>query len=148
MGSINGVKLTSVKIIENPLGNVLHGMKSVDETFFGFGEAYFSLINFGAVKGWKKHTQMILNLVVPAGEILFVLFDAREDSNTYGTISEIKLSLTNYQRLTIPPNIWVAFKGLSKEPNMLLNIASIPHDSAESLNMPIENSLIPYSFSQ
>ena len=141
---IKEVVLTPLRIIENPAGNVLHAMKQPEATFAGFGEAYFSTIEYNMVKGWKKHTKMVLNVVVPCGSILFVLFDARESSNTYGEVMEVTLSKENYQRLTVPPGIWMAFKGVAKELNMLLNIASIPHDPEEAENLPLQNTLIPY----
>jgi len=141
---IKEVVLTPLRIIENPAGNVLHAMKQPEATFAGFGEAYFSTIEYNMVKGWKKHTKMVLNVVVPCGSILFVLFDARESSNTYGEVMEVTLSKENYQRLTVPPGIWMAFKGVAKELNMLLNIASIPHDPEEAENLSLQNTLIPY----
>ena len=30
-------------------------MKAVDPGYAGFGEAYFSMVDRGAVKGWKRH---------------------------------------------------------------------------------------------
>lgn len=148
MGFIKDVVLTPLKIIENPAGNILHAMKASDQGYGGFGEAYFSTVNYAAVKGWKKHTKMILNLVVPQGAILFVLFDAREGSETYGEIMEVELSQKNYQRLTVPPGIWLAFSGRSEGTNLLLNIASIQHDPAEAENLPLQNNLINYSLFQ
>ena len=148
MGIINEVVLTPLKIIENPAGNILHAMKDSDQGYTGFGEAYFSTVNHGFVKGWKKHTKMTLNLVVPDGAILFVLFDGREGSETYGEIMEVELSQKNYQRLTVPPGIWMAFSGRSEGTNLLLNIASIQHDPAEAENLPLRNNLINYSLFQ
>ena len=145
MGIIKEVVLTPLKIIENPAGNILHAMKASDQGYAGFGEAYFSTVNHSAVKGWKKHTQMTLNLVVPQGAILFVLFDGREGSETFGEIMEVELSQKDYQRLTVPPGIWMAFSGLSEGINLLLNIASIQHDPAEAENLPLRNNLINYS---
>jgi dTDP-4-dehydrorhamnose 3,5-epimerase len=146
MGIIKEVVLTPIKIIENPAGNILHAMKASDQGFTGFGEAYFSTVKYAAVKGWKKHTKMTLNLVVPNGAILFVLFDGREGSETYREIMEVELSPKNYQRLTVPPGIWMAFSGRSEGTSLLLNIASIQHDPAEAENLPIQNTLINYSF--
>jgi dTDP-4-dehydrorhamnose 3,5-epimerase len=143
---IDGIVLTPLRIIKGESGNVMHALKSIEKTFAGFGEAYFSTVEKYAVKGWKKHRQMTLNLIVPAGEILFVLYDAREKSLTQSMVQEINLSINNYQRLTVPPGIWMAFKGLQSV-NMLLNIASIPHDPEEADNIPVDNGLIPYTFS-
>ena len=119
--------LTPLKQIHNPKGDVYHAMKKSDVGFVGFGEAYFSTVAQGVVKGWKKHTQMTLNLVEPVGAIEFVVYD--EQTQEFFSVA---LSQTNYQRLTIKPNLWMAFRGLEKE-NMLLNLASIEHDPKEAV---------------
>ena len=72
---------------------------------------------------------MTLNLIVPNGEIRFVMFDDRD--NNYCKFQEVTLSLINYQRLTIPPLVWVGFQGLSKRVSTLLNIANLRHDPLE-----------------
>ncbi len=124
---MDGVTLTPLKQITHPKGDIFHAMKASDDGFFGFGEAYFSTVNQGEVKGWKKHTEMTLNLVVVIGEIEFVVYD---DNSFYS----VKLSKNNYQRLTVEPGLWLAFKGVSAE-NMLLNLASIEHNTNESENV-------------
>ncbi len=144
MGFIDGVRLTPLKIIEGGTGNVMHALKGIEESFCGFGEAYFSTVSHQAVKGWKRHRQMILNIIVPVGAIRFVLYDGREESPTYGGIQELQLSPSNYQRLTVPTGVWMAFSGDSEGLNMLLNIASMPHDPTEADNLPIGNDFIPY----
>lgn len=144
MGVINEVLLTPLHIIPGDSGDVLHALKQNEVSFKGFGEAYFSTVQKQAIKGWKKHRRMILNLIVPSGSIRFVLYDDRRESRSFQTIQEVILSKENYQRLTVPPGIWMAFQGLSNEVNMLLNIASIPHDPAEAEKLPIQNELIPY----
>jgi dTDP-4-dehydrorhamnose 3,5-epimerase len=146
MGAIAGVIITPLKIIEVPNGNVMHGMKNTDAGFEGFGEAYFSTVNHKAVKGWKKHTQMTLNLVVPIGEVKFVMMDDRIDSETMGNIYEVVVGTNNYARLTVPPGIWMAFQGKAEGLNMLLNLASILHDPSEAEALPLENSIIDYKF--
>ena len=137
MGAIDDVLLTPLRVIKGESGDVMHALKQQEESFRGFGEAYFSTVHQGAVKGWKKHRNMILNLIVPVGAIKFVLYDGRKESRTYQTFQEVILSKDNYARLTVPPGIWMAFQGLDAENNTLLNIASIPHDPAEAENLPI-----------
>jgi dTDP-4-dehydrorhamnose 3,5-epimerase len=126
---VDGVTLTPLKRIHNPKGDVFHVMKASDESFFGFGEAYFSTINKGDIKGWKKHTEMTMNLVVVTGKIEFVMYDG---VNFFSA----KLSKDNYQRLTVRPGLWLAFRGLSDE-NVLLNLANIEHNSRESKNIDL-----------
>jgi dTDP-4-dehydrorhamnose 3,5-epimerase len=144
MGMLEGVSLTPIKKIPNDKGDVFHAIKSTDETFISFGEAYLSAVNYGAIKGWKKHTKMVLNLVVPVGQIKFVLFDDREFSTTFKECWDVEIGETNYQRLSVPPGIFMSFQGIGCGLNMLLNIASIPHDPTESVNM--ELSEIIYSW--
>ena len=129
---MDGVILTPLKQIHHPKGDIFHAMKKSDVGYSGFGEAYFSTINKNDIKGWKKHTKMILNLVVPFGEIEFVIYDEKRDE-----FFNVKLSQKNYQRLTIKPNLWMAFRGIG-EYNMLLNLASIEHDPNEAVSIAFD----------
>ena len=125
---MDGVIVTPLRQIFHPKGDIYHAMKKSDEGFSGFGEAYFSTIKKDEIKGWKKHTKMTLNIIVPIGAIKFVIYD--EIDNKF---FEVLLSQDNYQRLTVPPNFWMAFCGIG-EYNMLLNLASIEHDPKEAVN--------------
>lgn len=135
---INGLILTSLKQIFHPKGDVFHVMKKSDVGFKNFGEAYFSTIKKNEIKPWKLHTKMTLNLIVPVGSIRFVIYDDRNNSPSFRKFSEIILSLDNYKRLTVPPNIWMAFQGLGKGLNLLLNIANIEHDPQEIERMELD----------
>jgi dTDP-4-dehydrorhamnose 3,5-epimerase len=126
---IKDVVVTKLDIIETLGGDVMHAMKESSVGYVGFGEVYFSQVNKGAIKAWKRHKKMTLNLVVPVGEIRFVLFDDREVSNTQ--FQEIIISKSNYCRFTVPPMIWMGFQGLSDDRAMLLNIANIEHNLHE-----------------
>tara|TARA_B100000767_G_C19391998_1_gene380223 strand:+ start:112 stop:513 length:402 start_codon:yes stop_codon:yes gene_type:complete len=126
---MDGVIVTSQKIISNPKGDILHALKAGDSGYDGFGEAYFSIVNKNEIKGWKKHNLMTLNILVPFGEVEFVIHDGLNFLN-------IKLSKNNYHRLSIKPKLWVAFRGLDNS-NMLLNLASHLHDPEESENLPL-----------
>lgn len=128
---MDGVILTPLKQIHHPKGVVFHGMKKSDDGFAGFGEAYFSTINQDDIKGWKKHTEMTLNLVVTVGEIKFVVYN--EETKDFFSVN---LSQSNYQRLTVKPNLWMAFQGIG-EYNMLLNLASIEHNPNEAINIDL-----------
>lgn len=128
---MDGVILTPLKQIHHPKGDIFHCMKKRDAGYDGFGEAYFSTINKDDIKGWKKHTEMTLNLVVTVGEIKFVVYN--EETKEFFSV---KLSHDNYQRLTVKAGLWVSFRGI-KEYNMLLNLASIEHDPSEAINIDL-----------
>jgi dTDP-4-dehydrorhamnose 3,5-epimerase len=120
----------------------MHAFRSTDEGFVAFGEAYFSKVKKGEVKGWRRHHRMTLNLAVPVGKIRFLLHDERLDSPSFGTMEVVTLSIENYQRLTVPPGIWLAFEGLEEGLNLLLNIADLPHDPIESDTKPFDGASI------
>ena len=132
---IKDILITSLDQIDTPGGSVLHAMKESSEGYTGFGEAYFSQINQGAIKAWKRHKKMTLNLVVPVGKIRFVLFDDRDNERDF---QEVIISKDNYCRLTVPPMVWMGFQSLSNGESMLLNIANIGHDSHEVDHVEID----------
>ena len=129
---MDGVILTPLRQISHDKGDILHAMKCTDSGYSGFGEAYFSSIKKGEVKGWKKHTEMTMNIIVPVGEIEFVIFDDRTEA-----FEVVTLSRTNYQRLTVRPELWMAFRGLGND-NLLLNLASLEHHPDEATNKTLQ----------
>lgn len=141
---IEGLFLTPLRVIPNCKGDVYQAMKVSSPGYCGFGEVYFSAIIKNEVKGWKRHNRLTLNLIVPVGEIVFVLYDDRNNSLSCGTFLTITLGIDkNYQKLTVPPGVWVAFHGLS-EKNMLMNILAEEHDPKEVDSISLDE--IPYSF--
>ena len=131
------ILLTPLRRIPTGRGDVLHGMKRTDPGYAGFGEAYFSTVDAGLEKGWKRHREMVLNLVVVSGTVEFTLWDDRADGEP--AVRTVRLSpdqADTYQRLTVPPGVWVKFVGLDdRRPNMLINLASLLHDPKEADNL-------------
>jgi dTDP-4-dehydrorhamnose 3,5-epimerase len=135
MGAVTSdVQVTTLKRVEVIGGDVLHGMKQSDAGFTGFGEAYFSWVNPGVVKAWKRHRRMTMNLLVPVGSVRFVFWDGRPDS-----FREEVIGLeARYVRLSIPPGLWFGFQGRSASPSLVLNLASIEHDQLEVDRLAID----------
>ena len=135
---ITKIKLSKMLKLEQAEGSVMHGIKASDSSYNGFGEAYFSTVNQNSVKGWKLHKKMTLNLLVPHGEIRIIVHNAEDNKDIITPLIDVVLGKNNYSRITIPPGNWVAFKGLSSEKNILLNVADIEHDPSESINKEIK----------
>jgi len=123
--SVDQILVTLLKRIPLAEGDVLHGMKYNDTGYVDFGEAYFSVINAGAIKAWKRHLRMTLNFVVPIGKVHFVFVDDQ------GRVRQELAGADRYVRLTIPPGIWFGFRGQNDPYSLLMNLADIPHDPAE-----------------
>ena len=133
MGTLGGIITTHLLKIPTDGGDVLHGIKKNEETYFGFGEAYFSNIKKGKIKGWKLHKDMTMNLIVPSGTVKFVFFDEKLKSH-----KELTIGRLNYCRVTVPPKIWFAFQGLdNKYPNLVFNFANLQHDPNEVIRKEI-----------
>jgi dTDP-4-dehydrorhamnose 3,5-epimerase len=131
--SVFSIKKIKENKILNSKGNLFHVIKYRSKGYKGFGEAYFSWINSGKIKGWKKHYKMTLNLVVPVGKVQFVFFS--ENKNVFKSII---IGEKNYYRLTVPPKIWFAFKGVAKMNSLVLNFANISHKSDIIKKMPLK----------
>ena len=123
------ILVTPLLQIKTAGGDVLHAMKRADAGYAGFGEVYFSWISAGAIKAWKCHTRMTMNVVVPVGQVRFVFRSIGADGADEFRIEEI--GANRYARITVPPGIWFGFKGLYAQQSLVLNVASIAHDSNE-----------------
>ena len=107
----------------------MHGLKKSDNGFNGFGEIYFSWVEQGAIKAWKCHQRMTMNLVVPKGEVSFV-FHLTNQKNSFRTEN---IGEERYVRLTVPPLIWFGFRGRGSGQSLLMNLADMAHDPDEIL---------------
>ena len=116
---------TSVERIITDGGDVIKNIKVGDKGYLGFGETYYSKINFAKKKGWKKHLKMTLNLTCVIGKVKFIF------SENLKEFESIVLSEENLYRITIYPNVWFAFEGLYKPFSVINNVADIVHDPNE-----------------
>ena len=125
--SLDDILVTPLKQITTLGGDILHALKSSDYGYNGFGEVYFSWVNKGAIKAWKLHDKMTLNLVVPYGEVSFV-FHLINGTNNF---RKETVNKERYVRLTVPPKIWFGFQGKSLGSSLIVNVADIEHDPEE-----------------
>ncbi len=143
---ISGVHFYALMPIRTTGGSVMHAIKGLDDNLPDFGECYFSTARSKDPKAWKKHSRMICNLFVPKGAVRFVFYDDRAGSRDEGKITELIVSETNYGRLVIQPGIWFGFAGVADEESLILNVASILHDPAESIRLEPGDEKIPFTW--
>lgn len=146
---IDGVRLSPLKIIPDPRGNIMHMIKENTSGFAGFGEMYFTCINSGAVKAWRKHSRATMQLCVPVGLVKIVLYDDRNDSASQDVFHELILgpgSTETYQLLIVPPGVWNGFLGVDPAPSIVANCSSIPHDPEEAVRKDFDDPSIPYDW--
>ena len=142
---IDGVVITELRQITDARGALLHMIRADSAEFEGFGECYFSEVQPGAVKAWKRHRVQIQNFAVPSGRIRLVVFDDREGASTKGQLMALELGRPDrYHRVRIPAGVWYGFTAISAGPALLVNCPDIPHDPHEGKSIPHDDPTIPY----
>jgi dTDP-4-dehydrorhamnose 3,5-epimerase len=109
---------------------------------------YSFTIRPGFVKGWGLHKTHEDRYFILQGEMEVVLYDAREDSPTYGLVSKIYLSEYRRQLMNIPVGIWHAEHNVGTKECVIVNFPTIQynHASPDKYRLPLDTDLIPYKF--
>ncbi|MDR2161829.1 MAG: dTDP-4-dehydrorhamnose 3,5-epimerase [Desulfovibrio sp.] len=142
--ALHGVWLADLAEIPSPGGSVLHMVRRDSPLFSGFGEIYFSLVEPGEVKAWKRHRRQTQLFAVPHGLMEVAVHDPREDSPSRGLSSFFLLGRQgHYKLLRIPPGLWYGFACRGEDTAVLANCADLPHDPAEAERMPPDSAAIP-----
>jgi dTDP-4-dehydrorhamnose 3,5-epimerase len=94
----------------------------------------------GRVRAWGLHQRSTDRLFVVKGLISIVVFDGREDSPTYGTLNEFKVSERNPALLVIPPNLYHGWKTIGVDEAFVLNMPTsmYKYDQPDALDLPYD----------
>ena len=117
---------TELRRIETSGGEVMKALHSDEPDFKGLGEAYFSRVDPACVRGWKRHNEMTVNVVVPVGHVRFVVRSTNDEFTAYDLGPD-----HDYGRLTIEPGTWFGFQGGSNG-GLVLNLSDIVHRPDEA----------------
>ena len=144
---IHDIKITPLKIISDNRGKVMHMLRNDSPIFKSFGEIYFSTVYKNLIKAWHLNKNSTSNYACVSGEVKLVLFDNRKNSISKGKIQELILSPKNYSLVTIPPNIWKGFKGLSDPDSIIANCLDLSHDEKDMVRIDPLDKSIDYTWS-
>ena len=140
--TIEGVAFAPRRIIPSGQGEVRHVLKCTDAEFsldqLPFGEAYLSILYPDLRKDWKLHTKSVSRLAVLQGTIEFAMYDMRETSSTYKQFQRMTVGDDHYGLLIIPDGVAATWRNVTPGNTMILNVATLPHDPAESKIIPFE----------
>lgn len=145
-GGIEGVRVVPLRRIPDERGTIYGMLSSADEHFIQFGEIYFASVYVGIVKGWHRHREMTLNYACVYGRVKLVIYDAREDSPTRGTLLELFLGPDNHSLVVIPPEVWNGFKGMHAPFSIVANCCTHAHDPSLSTRLDPFDNHIPYDW--
>ena len=153
-------QLVSQRLIE---GVAVHEVKNVPTTYgylteiyrsdwglagAGVDQVFQSLLEAGAISGWHAHRDTTDRLFVAQGRMRIVLYDARRDAPTYGTINELTFGSLRPALVVIPPRVWHAVENLAATPSVLLNVVdhAYTYEQPDHYRLPLESDQIPYRF--
>lgn len=143
---IEGLVVHELKQIGDERGKVMHMLRADSPLFTRFGEIYFSVVNSGTVKAWKKHLKMTQHFAVPVGRIRLVVYDDRASSSSRGRVEVLDIGEGNYCLVRIPPLLWYGFKGISPAPAMIANCTDLTHDPEEVERIDAFAPAVPYDW--
>lgn len=137
---IDGVKTKRLRPIADERGWLMECLRSDDEHFIKFGQAYVTVVYFGVVKAWHYHKVQTDTFICLSGMAKVVLYDDRESSPTRGEVNEFFLGDRDPMLLQIPPGVYHGFKGTSPGETMILNLPTEVYDR----KMPDEYRIDPH----
>jgi dTDP-4-dehydrorhamnose 3,5-epimerase len=103
----------------------------------------------GTISAWHLHRSRFDGLLVVAGELRLVLYDARSGSATRGAVDEVTATPADPRLVVIPPSVWHGVQVLGTEPAVFLNCFDRSYDSSDpdEWRLPVDSDEVPYRFS-
>lgn len=145
---IEGVKIKILRPILDERGRLMEILRSDDPIFVKFGQIYLTTVYHGVVKAWHCHRRQIDNLSCIRGVVKLALYDAREDSITYGKINEFFMGDNSPLLIQIPPLVYHGMKGVGAWESLVINCPTEPynHDDPDEVRLSPDTPEIPYDW--
>jgi len=144
--AIDGVRTSS------PINHVDHRGR-VFEIFPGANDywvdpvvyCYSFTVHPGQVKGWGLHQEKDDRYTLITGEMMTVLYDARLDSPTHGTVQKVTLTPQGTRQLLIPTGVWHININIGRDEVFLINHPTrvYHHANPDRLLLPWNSPEIP-----
>lgn len=147
-GLIAGVDVRRLKVNRDPRGILVETLKTDWTDVYSpddrpFAQTYYSLTNSGVARDedrWHLHFEQEDRFVVPLGDALLALYDAREDSPTFGVLNLVPLGEScgdDGQLMTvIPRGVYHCFMVVSERPALLLNYPTSLYNPQDEHRVP------------
>jgi len=147
---IDGVKVKKLKVVPDERGRLMEILRADDEIFEKFGQVYMTTAFPGVVKAWHYHKQQTDNFTCIKGKMRLGLYDARENSPTFGKVEEYIISLDDPMLVQIPKEVYHGFKCISDEEAVVINTVTVPYDSAnpDEYRVDAYDNNIPFDWSK
>jgi len=145
---IDGVVVVPLRKIADERGHLIEILRCDSPHFEKFGQVYITTNNPGVIKGWHYHKKQTDFACCVHGMIKMALYDAREDSPTFGLVNEFFLGDHNPIAVKIPPGVCHGWKGIATFPSITVNAPTEPYNYEEpdEFRRPYDDPEIPYDW--
>ena len=145
---IDGVKTKNLRVIPDERGWLMEILRSDDEIFMNFGQAYMTTAYPGVVKAWHYHKKQTDNFTCIKGMMKVALYDGRKGSDTHGEVNEFFVGEKNPTLISVPPGVYHGFKAIGEETAYFLSIPMHPYNYEEpdEYRLDPDTDEIPYDW--
>jgi len=145
---IKDVEIKKLKFMPDERGWLIEILRCDDEIFEKFGQVYITTAYSGVVKAWHYHKKQTDNFTCIKGMMKVVLYDARENSETYKEINEFFIGEKNPLLIKVPPMVYHGFKAIGDETAYFLSVPTLPYNREEpdEYRLPPDSDKIPYNW--
>ncbi|MFQ6088253.1 MAG: dTDP-4-dehydrorhamnose 3,5-epimerase family protein [Candidatus Methanofastidiosia archaeon] len=145
---IHGVELKNLKLIPDERGFLVELLRSDWEIFEKFSQVYLTTAYPNVVKAWHYHKFQTDFFVCVRGIAKVVLYDSRENSESFREINEFHLGERNPLLLKIPPLVIHGFKAIGTKEAYILNFPTelYNHQNPDEYRLPPDTKEIPYEW--
>lgn len=145
---IDGVIIKELRVIPDERGHLMEMIRSDDEVFEKFGQAYVTTTYPGVVKAWHMHRKQNDNVVCVRGMIKLGLYDGREYSPTRGEVMELFLGEHKPLLVHIPREVYHGWKCVGEEEAYVVNVPTELYDyrDPDEYRLPWDTEQIPYDW--
>jgi dTDP-4-dehydrorhamnose 3,5-epimerase len=145
---IDGVWVKDLSVIPDERGRLMEILRADDEGFTKFGQVYISTTYPDVVKAWHLHKVQVDNFACVKGMVKLVLYDARDESPTKGTLTEYFIGDHNPKLVRVPAGVYHGWKCVSQDESIVVNTPTEPYnrEAPDEYRAAWNTPDIPYSW--
>ncbi|MBI4302703.1 MAG: dTDP-4-dehydrorhamnose 3,5-epimerase family protein [Chloroflexi bacterium] len=145
---IQGVQTKQLRINADERGFLTELLRTDDDIFERFAQAYVALNYPGVVRAWHYHLGQDDLFTAMKGMVKLVLYDNREGSPTKGEVQEFFLGEQNPILVKVPANVIHGYKTIGVEPSLLINFPNQLYDRVhpDEHRLPWDSKEVPYDW--
>jgi dTDP-4-dehydrorhamnose 3,5-epimerase len=149
--AIHGLRFRPVRPVPHEDGTVAEIARAAwDEIDEPIVQVHLTTTLPGRVRAWGLHRASTDRLFVVRGLVSIVVYDGRQQSPTFATLNEFRVSDRNPALLVIPPNLYHGWRNIGVDEAFIVNLPSRQyiHDGPDALDLPYDDpgaeSVVPF----